>query len=603
MGALATIGVEAGELEQFFYAPLDGGTVAELTAAPEFPEQPFVVTPVNWFNTGLEGLTNASFHYGSWLRGYLEAPVTGDYVFYLSADDSAEFHLSTDHTPANQRLVARVASPVPHAAYDWQYDQRSVVIALERGRQYYFEVLHKQSAGTDHVQVGWLRPDDVLERPIPLRYVQRFVPASYQGPAVREPAVIAPWIELPPPMAGTLHARENQYVVLAPHVSARPPVEYQWWEDGVPLPGENLSSLDLGAVSLADDGRVFQLQVTTAAGSTLSEDWRLRVAADVTPPALVSATVVGMIDGFVLRFSEPVDPATATNAANYTLNLGITVNGVSLLHGTNQTAVVVRTSPFPLTGRPEVTVHGVRDLAQPPNEIAPGSTLLISQAEGRITLRYTGAIHGRPPVDGTAVEDVVVAGHFQYDPALTTVRTELGIPPNFADDYAAQLIGYLIPPVTGDYRFWIASDDQGILYLSPDADPMNKRAIALDPQWNGWRSYTTADRRTLANTGNSAFIYHHFPDIGPNVPVNDSLNTVGWIHLEAGRRYYLEALMKEGGGGDNLDVTWQLPGGPAVVDGQAPIPGEFLAQWAGGITGEVVITNRPAFAAGLEGRR
>ena len=121
VGSLLTISsVKAGELEQFFYAPLEGGTVAGLTTAPEFPEQPFVVTPVNWFNTGLEGLTNASFHYGSWLRGHLEAPVTGDYVFYLSADDSAEFHLSTDHTPANQRLVARVASPVPHAAYDWQ---------------------------------------------------------------------------------------------------------------------------------------------------------------------------------------------------------------------------------------------------------------------------------------------------------------------------------------------------------------------------------------------------------------------------------------------------------------------------------------------------
>lgn len=604
VGSLLTISsVKAGEFEQFFYAPLEGGTVAGLTAAPEFPEQPFVVTPVNWFNTGLEGLTNASFHYGSWLRGYLEAPVTGNYIFYLSADDSAEFFLSTDHVPANQRLVARVAGPVPHAVYDRQYDQRSMPITLERGRQYYFEVLHKQSAGTDHVQVGWLRPDDVLERPIPLRYVQRFVPADYAGPAVREPAVIAPWIALPPPEAGKLHARENQYVVLAPHVSARPPVEYQWWEDGVPLPGENLSSLDLGAVGLADDGRVFQLQVTTAAGSTLSEDWRLRVAADVTPPALASATVAGMIDGFVLRFSEPVDPATATNAANYTLNLGITVNSVNLLHGTNQMTVVVRTSPFPLTGRPEVTVQGVRDLAQPPNEIAPGSTLPISQAEGRITLRYTGAIDGRPPVGGTSIDQVVVAGHFQYDPVLTTVRTELGIPPNFADDYAAQLIGYLIPPVTGDYRFWIASDDQGILYLSPDADPAKKRAIALEPQWNGWRNYLGTERRSMANTGNSAFIFSHFPDIGPNVPVNDSLNTVGWIHLEAGRRYYVEALMKEGAGGDNLDIAWQLPGGPPVVNGQAPIPGEFLAQWAGGITGEVVITNQPAAAAPIEGRR
>ncbi|HSH17345.1 MAG TPA: PA14 domain-containing protein, partial [Verrucomicrobiae bacterium] len=476
-------------------------------------------------------------------------------------------------------------------------------ITLERGRQYYFEVLHKQSAGTDHVQVGWLRPDDMLERPIPLRYVQRFVPASYAGPTVREPALSAPIIELPPWSGPVLRAVENQRVILAPNVSALPPVSYQWFRNGALLADENLSSLDLGEVTGADHGDVFTLLVGTAHGLALSDDWPLHVADDVVAPALVSATVAGMIDGFVLRFSESVDPATATNAANYTLNLGITVNRVNLLHGTNQTAVVVRTSPFPLTGRPEVTVQGVRDLAQPPNEIAPGSTLPISQAEGRITLRYTGAIDGRPPVGGTSIDQVVVAGHFQYDPVLTTVRTELGIPPNFADDYAAQLIGYLIPPVTGDYRFWIASDDQGILYLSPDADPAKKRAIALEPQWNAWRSYTTSDRRTLANTGNSAFIFSHFPDIGPNVPVNDSLNTVGWIHLEAGRRYYVEALMKEGAGGDNLDIAWQLPGGPPVVNGQAPIPGEFLAQWAGGITGEVVITNQPVFATALEGRR
>src|SRR5690606_8056658 len=62
-------------------------------------------------------------------------------------------------------------------------------------------------------------------------------------------------------------------------------------------------------------------------------------------------------------------------------------------------------------------------------------------------------------------------------------------------------------------------------------------------------------------------------------------------------------LMKEGAGGDNLDIAWQLPGGPPVVNDQAPIPGEYLAQWAGGITGEVVITNQPVFATALEGRR
>ena len=33
------------------------------------------------------------------------------------------------------------------------------------------------------------------------------------------------------------------------------------------------------------------------------------------------------------------------------------------------------------------------------------------------------------------------------------------------------------------------------------------------------------------------------------------------MFLEGGRRYYLEAVMQEGGGGDNLAVRWQLPGG------------------------------------------
>ena len=34
--------------------------------------------------------------------------------------------------------------------------------------------------------------------------------------------------------------------------------------------------------------------------------------------------------------------------------------------------------------------------------------------------------------------------------------------------------------------------------------------------------------------------------------------------------------MKEGGGGDNLGVTWQVPGGPAISSTNLPIAGEFI---------------------------
>ncbi len=169
----------AGELEQFFYANVEGAHVSDLQADPSFPEQPFDIVPVNWFSTGLEGITNASNHYGSWMRGYLEAPVTGDYVFYLSADDSADFYLSADYQPENKALIASVQTKVAPDVYDGQAFQRSVPVTLEKGKQYFFEILHRQDEPGDHVQVGWLRPDDVLERPVPLRYVQRFVPESY----------------------------------------------------------------------------------------------------------------------------------------------------------------------------------------------------------------------------------------------------------------------------------------------------------------------------------------------------------------------------------------------------------------------------------------
>ena len=49
------------------------------------------------------------------------------------------------------------------------------------------------------------------------------------------------------------------------------------------------------------------------------------------------------------------------------------------------------------------------------------------------------------------------------------------------------------------------------------------------------------------------------------------------IPLEGGRRYYIEALMQEGAGQDNLSVAWQLPGQPAPRNGELPIRGSYLA--------------------------
>lgn len=42
------------------------------------------------------------------------------------------------------------------------------------------------------------------------------------------------------------------------------------------------------------------------------------------------------------------------------------------------------------------------------------------------------------------------------------------------DNYGIQMKGWLVPPVTGDYMFWIASDHDGELWLSIDDDPASE---------------------------------------------------------------------------------------------------------------------------------
>ncbi len=48
------------------------------------------------------------------------------------------------------------------------------------------------------------------------------------------------------------------------------------------------------------------------------------------------------------------------------------------------------------------------------------------------------------------------------------------------------------------------------------------------------------------------------------------------IHLEAGKRYYIEALHHEATADDSLAVGWQLPNGEM----ERPIPGKRLSTFA-----------------------
>ena len=88
---------------------------------------------------------------------------------------------------------------------------------------------------------------------------------------------------------------------------------------------------------------------------------------------------------------------------------------------------------------------------------------------------------------------------------------------------------------------------------------MNRQLIATEPQWNGVRAFEGGDRRGIVDSGTADERYE---------------NLSKFITLEAGKAYYIEALMNEGGGGDNLAVAWTT--GDPVLNDALPISGQHL---------------------------
>jgi len=119
------------------------------------------------------------------------------------------------------------------------------------------------------------------------------------------------------------------------------------------------------------------------------------------------------------------------------------------------------------------------------------------------------------------------------------------------DNYANRLLGYFVPPTTGDYVFFMNSDDDADLFLSTDATPGNKRLIGQEVGWSGtglgW-SQTGGGGDTLAQRRSDQF----------TDPATGTQPYSAGIHMIAGQRYYMEGVHKEGGGGDYFAATYKL---------------------------------------------
>ncbi|WP_075085527.1 endo-1,4-beta-xylanase [Mariniblastus fucicola] len=137
-----------------------GSDVSDLTSLAEFPNSPNLTSFIGDFEETDSSLTD----YGRRIYGYVHPSETGPYTFFVSADESAELWLSNTNSESEKLLIASVDSATGIREWDASPTQRSAVVYLNAGQEYFIEALHKESGGDDHLSVGWIKPgSDTIE--------------------------------------------------------------------------------------------------------------------------------------------------------------------------------------------------------------------------------------------------------------------------------------------------------------------------------------------------------------------------------------------------------------------------------------------------------
>lgn len=160
---------EPGAVEIRYYDNLDGVEIGTMTASAKFPDNPDEIATL----TSLEDPGNRAEYYGSYVRGFIQPPTSGEYRFFVSGNDQAEFWLSTSESPDNTDMLAMTPAWTNVNEFDKYSSQTSPYVTLDRSKRYYFKVLQKEGFGSDHFAVAWEGPG-VARQVIGSDYIHSF---------------------------------------------------------------------------------------------------------------------------------------------------------------------------------------------------------------------------------------------------------------------------------------------------------------------------------------------------------------------------------------------------------------------------------------------
>ena len=505
-----------------------GGTaVTDLTGNAKFPNSPDGVYyhPYFEWNADASGDINTPANnaygdnYGAQMIGYFYPPVTGDYIFYLAADDGANLYLSTDDTGANKKLIAQESGWSSARSWETIGGGSTVVaknsqtftgtqwatkdpaggakITLTANKAYFIEALVKEGGGGDNLAVAVAAPNGSIDQtlPIPGKYLSSFDKKT------------GPLTIVTPPSNQT--ASEGKSATFSVVVDGTPPYSYQWRKNGADIPGAISSSYSISLTASADNGAKFSVAVKGAQGNGTSADAVLSVTSDVTPPAIEKVRTTDTFNVARITFTEAVNNAAVT-ASNYTLSGGLTVSDATFAivvddvnnpenpknptNPANRLTVVLKTSTQTDGAAYDLTVNAnVKDMRG--NSVSPNTAKMFAN-----TFKSGLVTHKRWLDQGRNFQTLLADPAAYESPTVTSVLTlvqenDTGFPSSV---HMTTISGFFIPATTGDYVFFTSVDNYGWLYLSTDDKPAKQVMVAAEIGWNNAAVWTGPGAATTA---------------------------------------------------------------------------------------------------------
>jgi hypothetical protein len=500
-------------------------TLAQFIALPIYPDGDsfsFYTNVLNW----PQSAPNVE-QYVMRFTGIFVAPESGTHRFDPAHDDDVLLRIYTTPDPsgASNEFSAVCCTGLTGGP--------TLDVDLAAGQRYYYELLVREFGGGDYAGIGVTLPSGAVSAPIAAQYL-----------ALAADAAAAPNMGISQqPQNQTVQVNHGAtFSVVVTNGGAG--VSYQWQLDAGSGFGDvtngNGASYTTPLLQFADSGHQYRVVVSAPGRSITSSAATVSVVNDTNAPHITSVSGGGTL--ITVFFDEVMDAGAIGDTSNYELkdsNSVVLALSSPVVAGDSRS--VTFTTPAQNLGA-LYTLHAEFVPDPVGNPLVPTNIVFRS---GRGFVKFEA--YDTSSTAGNAVSLLTAHPSYPNSPRdvalIPTFDSRNTYPDDTHEQYGGRISGWYVPPATGNYIFYLRSDDASELWLSTDNNPANRVKIQ--------------EELGCCN----AFSVH------PSAPKA----------LVGGQAYYIDVLWKEGTGGDFGQAAVKNVNDPTPPDSLLPISGAFLS--------------------------